>query len=145
MKVEFHFNVEHRAQYACRLVRKARAQGCTVLAVCADPGRLARFDSALWTFSALDFLPHVAADSPLATRTPILLAADGAAAPARDLLLMLDDAVPDGFETWAARYPRIVEVVSRDEDDRRTARERFRAYKARGCDPQSIDVGQSAP
>jgi DNA polymerase-3 subunit chi len=145
VKVEFHFNVEHRAQYACRLVRKARAQGCTVLAVCADPRRLARFDIALWTFSALDFLPHVAADSPLAARTPILLAADGASAPARDVLLMLDDAVPEGFETWADRFARIVEVVSRADDDRQAARERFRAYRARGCEPQSFDVGQPAP
>jgi DNA polymerase-3 subunit chi len=61
------------------------------------------------------------------------------------VLLMLDDTVPDGFETWAARYPRVVEVVSQEDNDRQAARERFRAYRARGCDPQSIDVGRSAP
>ena len=80
MRVDFHFNVDHRLQYACRVTRKARAAGKTVLAYAREPDRLARFDAALWTFSALDFLPHVYADSPLATDTPIVLTLSARAA-----------------------------------------------------------------
>jgi DNA polymerase-3 subunit chi len=143
-RIAFYFNVDHRTQYACRLVRKVRGQGQTVLVHCRDAQRLERFDTALWTFSALDFLPHVPAHSPLAARTPILLTGQGAAAPARDVLLMLDDALPDDFTTWAARHPRIVEIVSHDDDERRVARDRFRSYKALGFAPETIDVGTEA-
>jgi len=58
--IDFHFNVDHPVNYACRVVRKARHAGKTVLVYTRDAPRQARLDLALWTFSALDFLPHVA-------------------------------------------------------------------------------------
>jgi DNA polymerase-3 subunit chi len=138
MRVDFHFNVEHRLQYACRVVRKARGAGKTVLAFAREPDRLARFDAALWTFSALDFLPHVYADSPLAADTPILLTLQAQAAPERDVLLILDDATPPDFAQWFARFERVIEVVSLDEADRKLARARFNAYREAGIEPTTF-------
>lgn len=135
MRVDFHFNVDHRLQYACRVTRKARAAGKTVLAYAREPDRLARFDAALWTFSALDFLPHVYADSPLATDTPIVLTLSARAAPRRDVLLNLDDETPEDFGTWFAQFERVIEVVSQDEAERLQARARVAAYRAAGIDP----------
>jgi len=71
--VDFHFNVDHPVIYACRVVRKARNAGHSVLVYSRDADRIAKVDVALWTFSALDFLPHVYADSPLAPLTPVWL------------------------------------------------------------------------
>ena len=140
MRVDFHFNVEHRLQYACRVVRRARSADCRVLLFSRDADRLARLDAALWTFSALDFVPHVYADSPLAARTPVLLAAalDGAA-PACPVLVNLDDDVPPELASLAGRFERLIEVVSQDDDDRRRARERFRVYREAGFEPQAHD------
>jgi DNA polymerase III subunit chi len=138
MRVDFHFNVDHRLQYACRVVRKARGAGKSVLAFAREPDRLARFDAALWTFSALDFLPHVYADSPLAADTPILLTLQADAAPARDVLLNLDDATPPDFTQWFACFERVIEVVSLDDADRQLARARFNAYRAAGIEPTTF-------
>jgi len=135
MRVDFHFNVDHRLQYACRVTRKARAAGKTVLAYAREPDRLARFDAALWTFSALDFLPHVYADSPLATDTPIVLTRSSRAAPQRDVLLNLDDDTPEDFGTWFAQFERVIEVVSQDDAERLQARNRVAAYRAAGIEP----------
>jgi DNA polymerase-3 subunit chi len=135
MRVDFHFNVDHRLQYACRVTRKARAAGKTVLAYAREPDRLARFDAALWTFSALDFLPHVYADSPLATDTPIVLTLSSRAAPRRDVLLTLDDETPEDFGTWFAQFERVIEVVSQDDAERLQARNRVAAYRAAGIEP----------
>jgi len=137
----FYTNVEHRVHYACRVVRKARAAGLSVLTFAPDTDHLARFDAALWTFSALEFLPHVYANSPLAAQTPILLAADAARAPARDLLLYLGDQTPDDFAALFARFARVVEVVSRDDDDRVCGRARFKAYREAGLTPVVHDAG----
>ena len=138
MRIDFHFNVEHRLQYACRVVRRARAADCRVLLFSRDADRLARLEAALWTFSALDFVPHVYAESPLAARTPVLLAAslDAAACP---VLVNLDDDVPPELPSLTGRFERLIEIVSRDDDDRRRARERFRAYREAGFEPQSHD------
>lgn len=138
-KLDFHFNVPDRVEYACRVVRKARAAGKTVVAWTADAERLARFDTALWTFSALDFLPHVPVDSPLAAQTPVLLTVDARRAPQADVLLLLDDAPPPAHADLFARYERVIDVVSRDEAERAAARTRFKAYRDEGLEPTAHD------
>ena len=142
MRLDFHFNVDHRLQYACRVVRKARAANKTVLVVARDGDRLARFDAALWTFSPLDFVPHVPADSPLATETPVLLSREAPVAHARDVLLLLDDTAPEGFKELFARFERVIEVVSRDDEDRAKARVRFKLYRDSGLQPQVHEAAE---
>ncbi len=141
-RIDFHFNVDHRVHYACRVTRKARAAGKRVVAYARSAERLSQYDTTLWTFSALDFLPHVYANSPLAPSTPILLALDHATAPASDVLLTLDDDIPPEFASLFARYERVIEVVSRDEADRARARSRFKAYKDHGFQPTTFDGHQ---
>ena len=141
-RIDFHFNVDHRVHYACRVTRKARAAGKRLVVYARSSERLAQYDAMLWTFSALDFLPHVYVNSPLAGSTPILLALDPVAAPSSDVLLTLDDEVPSGFETLFIRYERVIEVVSRDEAERARARSRFKAYKERGFQPTAFDGHQ---
>jgi DNA polymerase-3 subunit chi len=141
MRVDFHINVEHRLHYACRVVRKARAAGKTVLAYTRDADRLARLDAALWTFSALDFVPHVYADTPLAARTPVLLTLQPATPPGtRDVLLYLDDELVPDFAAWFENFERVIEVVSVDEADRAQARARWRAYCDHGVTPEKHDM-----
>jgi DNA polymerase-3 subunit chi len=140
-RIDFHFNVDHRVRYACRVTRKARAAGKRLVVYTRDADRLAQYDTALWTFSALDFLPHVYADSALAAVTPILLTLDHRAAPAGDVLLMLDDEAPAGFGQFFERYERVIEVVSCDGDDRAQARARFKLYKQQGYQPTTFEMG----
>jgi DNA polymerase-3 subunit chi len=134
-RIDFHFNVDHRVHYACRVTRKARAANKRIVVYARSAERLSQYDSALWTFSALDFLPHVHVGSPLAAATPILLAFDSATAPASDVLLTLDDDTPPDFTALFARYERVIEVVSRDEADRARARSRFKTYREKGFQP----------
>jgi DNA polymerase-3 subunit chi len=134
-RIDFHFNVDHRVHYACRVTRKARAANKRIVVYARSAERLSQYDSALWTFSALDFLPHVHVGSPLAGATPILLALDPATAPASDVLLTLDDDTPPEFTALFARYERVIEVVSRDEADRARARSRFKTYREHGFQP----------
>ena len=65
-EISFHFNVPAKLVYACRLLRKAVNAGSKVKVV-ADPQTLAQLDSALWTFTPLDFVAHCNGDGdPLA-------------------------------------------------------------------------------
>ena len=141
-RIDFHFNVDHRVHYACRVTRKARSAGKRIVVLARSAERLAQFDNALWTFSALDFLPHVHVGSPLAAATPILLASDAATAPASDVLLTLDDEAPSEFASLFARFERVIEVVSRDESDRLQARFRFKVYREQGFQPTAHEGTQ---
>ncbi len=128
-RIDFHSKVPDKLLYACRLVRKARTAGMQVVVFAEDDGQLAAFDEALWTFSEQDFIPHVAADDELAKQTPVLLSADaGQALPHHQVLVNLSRRTPEHF----ARFERMFEIVSTDEDDLLAGRERYRAYQQRG-------------
>ena len=128
--VEFHFNAPAQVGYACRLLRKALARGAKVV-VTGEPQVLRELDTALWTFSALEFLPHCygASAGPAAlARSPVVLADAPGSAPHHQVLVNLGGPVPEGFE----RFERLIEVVTGDEADRQHARRRWKHYADRG-------------
>lgn len=136
-EVAFHFNVPDKLGYACRLLRKAYAAGGPV-GVVAPADTLAALNTQLWSFSALDFIPHCLATAPEAVRaaTPIVLAERCAELPQAGVLVHLGDAVPEGFE----RFERLIELVATDDADRAHARQRWRHYADRGYAIQRHDV-----
>jgi len=136
-EVAFHFNVPDALGYACRLLRKAHAAGGPV-GVVAPPQTLRELDVALWSFSALDFIPHcgAAASAEMLAATPIVLAPDCAALPHAGVLVHLGAEVPAGFE----RFERLIELVGTGDDERAQARLRWRHYADRGYAIQRHDV-----
>ncbi|MDP2067097.1 MAG: DNA polymerase III subunit chi [Burkholderiaceae bacterium] len=138
-EIAFHFNASDKLAYTCRLLRKAVASGAQVV-VTAEPPTLQQLDVALWTFSALDFLPHWAAPATpgVLARSPIVLTGVPADAPHQQVLVNLSDNLPDGFE----RFERLIEVVSGDAADRQAARQRWKHYADRGYAIVRHDVMQ---
>ncbi|MFC5476086.1 DNA polymerase III subunit chi [Paraherbaspirillum soli] len=128
-QIDFHTNIADKVLYTCRLVRKARAAQCQIVILGDNPDELAALDRALWTFSELDFLPHVRAGDPLAAQTPVVLTDDDAAdLPHHHVLINLSARVPAHF----ARFERMFEIISLDETDKSGGRERYRFYQQRG-------------
>ncbi|MBW0446870.1 DNA polymerase III subunit chi [bacterium M00.F.Ca.ET.228.01.1.1] len=126
-RIDFHSNVGDSLLYACRLARKAYQAGQPTIVV-AEPERLRAFDEQLWTFSALDFVPHCMAGTPLAAQTPIVLATNLDDVPHHQVLLNLGASVPAQF----ARFERLLEVVGNAHDELIAGRERYRFYRDRG-------------
>jgi DNA polymerase III subunit chi len=140
-QLAFHFNAPNKVQYACKLLRKATSTGARV-AVLAPPELLARLDTELWTFSALDFIAHTRAPCPpeVQARTPVVLCDDADQAQGYGVLVNLTPTVPQGFE----RFERVIEVVSLDDADRHAARRRWKHYTELGYDITRHDL-QLAP
>jgi DNA polymerase-3 subunit chi len=128
-RIDFHSNVPDKLLYACRLVRKARTANCNIVLRVDDRSLLSKLDEALWTFSALDFLPHVTAGDPLADSTPIVLTdSDEAELPHHQVLINLSSGTPIHF----ARFERMFEIISSDDIDKAAGRDRYRFYQQRG-------------
>ena len=148
-EILFHVQVAQPIDYACRLLRKALARAARV--VVAGPGEtLAQLDHSLWTFSALDFLPHCFADAPDAVlrASPIVLLEQPQgslpalpALPHHEVLVHLGTQVPQGFET----FERLIEVVSTRQPELLQARTRWRYYAERGYVPQKYEHAASPP
>jgi DNA polymerase-3 subunit chi len=127
-RIDFHTNIAEKISYACRLVRKARAGNFNIV-VLTDPKDLTAIDTALWTFSEADFLPHVKHDDVLAAQTPVILTdSDTAELPHHQILLNLSSGTPGHF----ARFERMFEIISADDADKAAGRERYRFYQQRG-------------
>ena len=127
--VMFHFNAPDKLGHACRLLRKAVASGAKVV-VTGEAGVLRELDAALWTFSALEFIPHCLGNAPatVLSASPVVLTQSARTAPHHEVLVNLGGAVPEGFE----RFERLIEVVTVDDEDRARGRERWAHYKDRG-------------
>jgi DNA polymerase III subunit chi len=130
--IAFHFNAPAKLAYACRLLRKAAGTGSTV-AVLGDKAMLAKLDEQLWSFSALDFVPHGRFDALNESQrmaTPIWLVDAPQQGQGRDVLVNLTQAVPDGLEAFS----KVIEVVTLEEADRNSARVRWKQYTERGLE-----------
>ncbi len=154
-EITFYFNVPDRLTYACRLLRKALRSAASPavpgvatpgvpvpgVAVLAPPATLNRFDRALWTFEATEFIPHLlllnsVPPQPGHLRTPVWLVEQAERAAHLGLLLHLGDEPALGFESFG----RMVEIVSTDSDERDAARSRWKHYKARGYEIHKHEV-----
>ncbi|WP_189344474.1 DNA polymerase III subunit chi [Undibacterium macrobrachii] len=139
-RVDFHSQVADKIHYSCRLIRKARAANCQIMVLSENLEQATLLNDALWDFSAVDFLPHVMIDDPLASQTPIVIATQiDSALPHHDLLINLSQMLPTTF----AQFNRVIEVVSQQEDDANAARQRFRLYQQQGIKPSHIVASAS--
>lgn len=128
-RVDFHSKVADKVLYACRLVRKACSANMKVVVHLEDAQQQRALDEALWTFSEQDFLPHVSASDALATQTPVILTHDASdPLPHHQVMINLSQRTPEHF----ARFERLFEVLSTDEQDLAAGRERYKQYQQRG-------------
>ena len=135
--IDFYFNAEDRLQVACRLAGKAALRKKRLLIYSPHAELAQRIDRMLWTSPAIGFVPHCLAGDPLAADTPVLIASDADADANCDVLLNLSDDCPPRFE----RYDRLLEIVSLEEQDRRSGRERYKFYRDRGYAIENHDLG----
>jgi len=128
-RIDFHSKIPDKLSYACRLIRKAQAANTKLVVLAEDREQLNNIDSLLWTFSEQDFLPHVIAGDSFAAQTPIILTDDcEKALPHHHALVNLSRRTPEFF----ARFERMFELVSNDEQDLVAGRERYKYYQERG-------------
>jgi len=123
--VVFHFNVNNRLDYTCRLVRKGVSTGARLLLI-VPADELDQFDHELWQLSPVEFLPHCrsnAANRVLA-RSPVVLSSVLTLIPRGNVLVNLCERAPEGITA----FERVIEVVALDEPSRQAARQRWRHY-----------------
>jgi DNA polymerase III subunit chi len=139
-QIDFYFHVENKLHTACTLSAKAYSRGMRVLAFCPDSDTSQKFSRLLWSAHAVSFIPHCTAADPLAAVTPVIVDHDGSNVPHDEVLINLGAEWPPFF----SRFQRLIEIVSLDEEDRGSARARFKFYRDRGYEIKSHDLSKSA-
>jgi DNA polymerase-3 subunit chi len=137
VRLEFHTDIADPLGYCCRLLRKAYRRGVRAV-VCAEPERLGRLDTLLWTFEQLEFVPHARLrggerpDAMLLQRTPIWLADASTTWPPAQVVVNLGEQPI----TEPTRFDRLIEIVGDTDADRVAGRARWRHYVTLGLKPE---------
>jgi DNA polymerase-3 subunit chi len=144
-QVDFHFNAPDKWLYVSRLLRKAYAQGKRVGVWC-DSQTAERLNQTLWQLSATDFIPHCLASDSVEQlhRSSVVLAEDWDVLRQLtkfDVYLNLNNSAPSDL----ADIPRLIEVVGPEEEDKSSARQRWRHYTQLGFNINRHDLAASNP
>lgn len=138
-QIDFYTRVSNKLSIACRLAAKAHSRNMRVALLCPDEATVRKLDQLLWSAAPLSFVPHCAADHPLAARTPVVIASMDDAPGHDDVLVNLRDEWPPSF----SRFQRLVELVSDDDADKSAARARYKFYRDRGYEIRTHDLSTS--
>jgi DNA polymerase-3 subunit chi len=137
-RIDFAFGASEKLSQACQTTLRQYLAGQKMVVFCSDAARLKAFDLQLWAVDDAAFVPHVMATDPLAGQTPVIMASENleqvlAQAPAEAWLLNLDEQCPP----TVGKLARVLEIVSDAEEDKASARARWRVYQAAGHDLRS--------
>ena len=139
-QIDFYTHTPDKYHTACVLCAKAVARGMRVMVYTPDAETTEKMDRLLWSTPAIGFTAHCRGADRLASVTPVVVDHHAEPLAHDEILLNLHPEHPMFF----SRFHRLIEIVSQDEADRATARERFRFYRDRGYEINSHDIGHKA-
>lgn len=127
---------QNRYSLACRLAEKAYQQGHRVLIHTPSEEEIRHMDRLLWTYRQGSFIPHGRTGDADPSVTPVLIGDGNEAAAEHDILINLQQEVPDFF----SRFERLIEPIDREEEIKDAGRKRFRFYRDRGYPLETHDI-----
>ena len=145
IQIDFYFNAPDKWVYVSRLLRKATAQGKRIGVWC-DAESIDALNQSLWQLSATDFVSHCLAneDAQMGGMSSVVIAHDWdflCNLPKLDVHLNLKLVAPPDL----SKVARILEVVGSENDDKTSARERWKHYSQLGCQINRHDLAVHTP
>ncbi|MDP2152781.1 MAG: DNA polymerase III subunit chi [Methylotenera sp.] len=134
-RVEFFFNVPDKMAKVADICSRAVVKGRKLTIFTQDDAMSMRIQDRLWQHSATSFLPSAFPGSTEQHDVSIVLDKDGAQLLQDDILINLKVEHPPFF----SRFKYLVELVGVDEEDRASARARYKFYRDRGYQIKSTD------
>ena len=127
-QIDFHYNVMRRTIYACKLVKKVTGLGLTAALWSRDEAFLKTVYDDLWRFEDMAFIAHAWAGSPTQSESSVVFSTDIASLTGRDVLVLLDDNVPDNWREVFDGFDRVVDIVGKSPEELTASRARYRLY-----------------
>jgi len=133
-KIDFYILSSKKAPkhdlFACKLSEKIYKGGHRLFINTNNEQQSQQIDKLLWTFRESSFVPHSISTSAQEPSDPVQLAHDlePDQQQQHEVLLNLADEVPSFF----SQFPRVAEIVSQEDVQKKHARERFKFYRDRG-------------
>jgi len=122
-----------RFKLACRIVEKAYRLGHQIYVRTDNSDDTNVLDDLLWTFSQNSFVPHQLCTESESRESPVVIGEHPPATEGIDVVISVAD---DPVSNFTA-YPRIVEIIGCEDDEKASGRNRFRYYREHGVEPNT--------
>jgi DNA polymerase-3 subunit chi len=126
-------------QLACQLAMMVWEQGLRSLVVVPGRSQARRLDELMWSLPEGRFLPHQGSGEASQAQVSIGSLADLEGTQAEVVINLGLTTVPQ-----PQRFRRLLELVPAGEAERQASRNKFRAYREAGLNPQSHTMGDNA-
>lgn len=132
--------IKARDLYACRVIEKAFSSGQTVYVHVATMIEAQSFDTQLWTFRDISFVPHEIYNQNLNSEASILIGYDTLPAEKKDILINLTSEIPSFYQ----QFDHIIEIVPNDDKLKVSARKRYQVYQNSGYQMETFNIKTTA-
>ncbi|PKO50612.1 MAG: DNA polymerase III subunit chi [Betaproteobacteria bacterium HGW-Betaproteobacteria-20] len=137
-RVEFFVNVPDKLAKTVELCEKTVRKGRQLTVFTQDEAMSEALRQQLWQYSAPSFLTNAQPNEPTSVFSAIVLDSNGENLLQDDVLINLQSTHPLFF----SRFRHLVELVGRDEADKKSARVRYKFYKDRGYEVNTRDMAE---
>lgn len=127
---------KQRLLTTCRLAEKANRLGHHVFIYADKAEQVQQLDDLLWTFREGSFLPHTTSHATDVKEHSVVIGSQHQDDAAHDLMISLAENVPDCF----SRFKRVAEIVAGSEEQKKSARQRFKFYRDRGYELETHEL-----
>lgn len=125
-----------RDLYVCRIIEKAYINNHSIYVHVANLEEAQNFDTQLWTFRDISFIPHEMYNRTVNSTVPVLIGYDSEIALTKDMLINLAIAVPIFYQ----QFNHIIEVVYNDAAVKAAARKRYQVYQNAGYKIETFNI-----
>lgn len=134
IKVAFYIlpdaNLKTRDLYACRLVEKAYNTNRSVYILTTDATAAQNFDTQLWTYKDISFIPHAIYNTNPNSEAPVLIGYNAFPVNHNDVLINLTPEVPKFY----TQFKHIIELIPNEENNKAAGRKRYQFYQNQKCE-----------
>ncbi|MDR1012610.1 MAG: DNA polymerase III subunit chi [Coxiellaceae bacterium] len=114
--------------YTCRVIEKIYSKNHKIHIHTKNQEEAQNFDTRLWTFSDISFIPHKIHNSNSTLNIPIIIGYKNSAPQHRDTLINLSTEVFPSYQN----FDKLIEIIPHDDQLKDLARKRFQTYKKEG-------------
>ena len=126
-----------RDLYACRVIEKAYSSGKTIYVNVDTLEEAQNFDTQLWTFRDISFVPHEIYSLDSHSYAPVLIGYDNNILnEKRDILINISSEIPLFYK----QFGHIIEVIPNDDNFKSAARKRYQTYQCSAYQMESFNI-----
>ena len=132
-----------RDLYACRLIDKAYSNQQNIYIHLNNIEEVQNFDTQLWTFRDISFVPHEIYQSNKSLEAPVVIGCDALLSSMNDGIMVTGDILINlaaAAPIFYAKFKHIIEIIPDEVDLKKLGRKKYKIYQEHGYQMETFNI-----